>query len=144
MMLILILMLQLQLLLQLSSSNRPPRRLWSCNNDSGGGDALLGEHGKSRTHTHTHNRVWNDAFARGVYHACRMCQCSIGVVVGCCGCCRLILRLQCVRSPYLVPVRYHDSFRFPFRSDSPGLHTNQPRIKQHSRRLPYFGKKRKS
>ena len=48
-----LMMLQLLQLLQLSSSNRPPRRLWSCNNDSGGGDALLGEHGKSRTHTHT-------------------------------------------------------------------------------------------
>ena len=66
MMMILMLQLQLQLLLQLSSSNRPPRRLWSCNNDSGGGDALLGEHGKSRTHTHTQSSMERCIRARSV------------------------------------------------------------------------------
>ena len=75
----------------------------------------------SHAHTHTHNRVWNDAFARGVHAEMQKCACvrstiDVLCVVVCCGCCRLILRLQCVRCSlfriFLVPVRYHDSFRF--------------------------------
>ena len=103
-----LMMLQLLQLLLVSSSNRPPRRLWSCNTDSGGGgvgdgrcDALLGEHGKSYTHTIEYGTMHSreERIMHAEMHKCANVRSTIDVLfVVDCGCCRLILRLQCVRN----------------------------------------------